>query len=297
MKKIILLISITTYSICVVAQDYIPLVKEGASWLIFSQDDVGENADEYWNFIIKEDTLINSQQYNKVILRKLEPIQNSDTYELLDETLFALLREEIENRKVYCIKLQDYKWGMEYCEINEEFLLYDFSYSIGDEIISCNTIPSPEMPIVIHDIQQEFLYNETRTVLDYAGFENWIEGVGHSSGLFTRTTNLNQVANTSVVILEYCNNLNQCDIILDNKDLPIENDFRIYPNPVNSIIYLDNNLNKIQSIQIFDSRGHLILDKETSDIEINVDILKPGMYFMNINMEKAPSQSIKFLKI
>jgi len=281
----------------VIAQDYIPLVKEGASWLIFSHDDVGYNADEYWNFIIEEDTLVNDQTYNKVILKKLEPVENTDTYKVLDVSVFALLREELDNKRVYCIKLQNYKWGMYNCEINEEFVLYDFNHSIGDEIVSCNTLSDPGMPIIVQDISQELIFDESRTVLDYGDFlANWIEGVGHSTGLFASTTNLIQLANTVLVLVEYCNDLTQCDVLLDNLELPVEDDFKIYPNPADNILSFSSN-KYIESIEIYDYLGQMVLKRENPKATVNISSLLKGTYFIHISINDKNQIIKKLIKI
>ncbi|MCK9157087.1 MAG: T9SS type A sorting domain-containing protein, partial [Paludibacteraceae bacterium] len=62
----------------------------------------------------------------------------------------------------------------------------------------------------------------------------------------------------------------------------------VYPNPVESIIYIDG-LNSDADIQILDLKGKTLLQQKAQ--HINVTNLLKGTYLLKIN-----NQSIKFIK-
>lgn len=69
-------------------------------------------------------------------------------------------------------------------------------------------------------------------------------------------------------------------------DLP-EDDIRIYPNPVQNILYIESAT--VPEYQIFDVDGHCLLKGENSSIDVS--ILKTGTYLLLIN-----NQTFKFIK-
>ena len=69
-------------------------------------------------------------------------------------------------------------------------------------------------------------------------------------------------------------------------DIP-EDDIRIYPNPVQNILYIESAT--VPEYQIFDVDGRCLLKGENSSIDVS--ILKTGTYLLLIN-----NQTFKFIK-
>ena len=72
----------------------------------------------------------------------------------------------------------------------------------------------------------------------------------------------------------------------DILDIPEEN-IRIYPNPVQNILYIESA--NVPEYQIFDVDGRCLLKGENSSIDVS--ILKTGTYLLLIN-----NQTFKFIK-
>lgn len=66
-----------------------------------------------------------------------------------------------------------------------------------------------------------------------------------------------------------------------NDFVSFSNDFVIYPNPVEDIVYLQNlgNFN-LSKIEIVDIKGHIVFEKTTSTNYLNLDKLSSGVYFL-----------------
>ncbi len=69
-------------------------------------------------------------------------------------------------------------------------------------------------------------------------------------------------------------------------DLP-EDDIRIYPNPVQNILYVEST--NVPAYQIFDVDGRCLLKGENSSIDVSM--LKAGTFLLLIN-----NQTFKFIK-
>ncbi|WP_027136415.1 T9SS type A sorting domain-containing protein [Gaetbulibacter saemankumensis] len=88
---------------------------------------------------------------------------------------------------------------------------------------------------------------------------------------------------------------------LSADDHGIKNNFTLYPNPANDIIYLKFNQpsNKSINTHIYDIQGKLILHTTktiiNNEIELNVSMLKTGMYFLKI--DDGENQSTKKIVI
>ena len=64
------------------------------------------------------------------------------------------------------------------------------------------------------------------------------------------------------------------------------NQFSINPNPANSMLNIKSNMTGEADVNIMDMTGRCVLNVRVNDISnttINVESLKSGVYFMNIN--------------
>lgn len=70
--------------------------------------------------------------------------------------------------------------------------------------------------------------------------------------------------------------------------------FSLYPNPASSVLHLKSNNIAVSEYAIYNVIGKLVTTKkiaESNDVEINIDNLEEGIYFINVN-----NQHLKFIK-
>ncbi len=74
--------------------------------------------------------------------------------------------------------------------------------------------------------------------------------------------------------------------------------FKIYPNPVNSILQIQSSQSDIAEIRIFDINGSLLLFNKpnTKSIHLDVSTLAKGLYFVRIQDIKGGLGTYKFIK-
>ncbi len=91
--------------------------------------------------------------------------------------------------------------------------------------------------------------------------------------------------------------LEEVDIVLGN-DLPEENIFRLYPNPVINRLQLQSSLRMPLRLQIYNTQGKLLLTDELTANDRNVSLrsLPPGTYLVNIWQRGQRVYQSKILK-
>jgi arabinogalactan endo-1,4-beta-galactosidase len=81
---------------------------------------------------------------------------------------------------------------------------------------------------------------------------------------------------------------------LSNDQFEIANEFIVYPNPANDILYVKSSGEIINNIKIYNANGVLVRN-HSEDLQlqsINISVLPKGIYFLRINGEKT----VKFQK-
>ena len=76
----------------------------------------------------------------------------------------------------------------------------------------------------------------------------------------------------------------------------IETKLKIYPNPFSSLLNIENNDLSIKSIEIMDVTGRKLNAKMESNLSINTENFKSGIYFLNIKLLSGESTSTKLIK-
>ena len=139
MKKIITLL-VLFCSLGVMAQEYTPLVREGVKWECVldvwkPQNEVGPNYFHYpYTISFDGDTIINGKNYKKCFY------QFADNDVATSDIPRAFVREDLADRKVYCIDNLDFQYYVAapatYNDIytpDGEYLLYDFANPVSKE--------------------------------------------------------------------------------------------------------------------------------------------------------------------
>lgn len=86
----------------------------------------------------------------------------------------------------------------------------------------------------------------------------------------------------------------ECESFLATSENILKNDIRIYPNPASDFIYIKN-ASGIQSYQISDVSGRIIIQNSLSEEKINIRSLPKGNYILKV-ASKRNMQSFKFIK-
>lgn len=186
-----------------------------------------------------------------------------------------------------------------------EYLLYDFTVNIGDSV---NVIQSTiggtpyytTMYIHITDIDTIVVDGtERRRINGSNQYNQWIEGIGSSAGLF-----MNFEDNISNYMIELnCLSVNNttiydqgplqvgttgsCDLSLDIPSFPKTPDLKIHPNPVtgSNIFITGIENNELVDLSIFNLNGQNILNAANVSPSLNkIDVggLESGIYLIQI---------------
>jgi hypothetical protein len=83
-------------------------------------------------------------------------------------------------------------------------------------------------------------------------------------------------------------------IVLSNDDFTQQN-VKIYPNPATDLIRIDSNVD-VDSYQIFDTLGKEVQKGSIQNNEIDVTVLKKGMYILKLNNASGLKKTVKFVK-
>ena len=99
--------------------------------------------------------------------------------------------------------------------------------------------------------------------------------------------------NFPIVTNTYTTTINN---VLNNQDFAFENEFLLYPNPAKDILNISTkNQTEIQSVEIYNLIGQVVIAIPNSTNKIDVSSLEAGTYFMKVNTKKG-SSTTKFVK-
>ncbi len=300
--KFLLLFGLTLLIGEVRGQDYIPLAVEDAQWVIRMWDPINNWPDGYYGYFIKGDTVINSINYKIVYKREFELAYNPPLT-ITNEYIFGAVRDDIVNRKVYGIS---FIGQVSYdCAFNEEFLLHDFSLTIGD---SCG-YPTPLCNVMYYNIIDVFyavVYDVNRKVIQSRNissgvpcYDNFYEGIGNQSGLFEPP----QCFETATFLDRYCIGVHCIDdLLLTVKGINENVHVSISPNPFTD--FLTVNLSpqlvfKKITLKIYNITGKILIEKYLKEkiYTVNTKNLQKGIYFFTIQKENQIIQTGKIIKL
>jgi len=147
-------------------------------------------------------------------------------------------------------------------------------------------ISTDNLPSQGFSINASSTIDEANRIYYYVGLGNMLYGVSLDTGLVVSTA---AISFEDGEVLNFMNNFNNCigrtalrpnpDLL--NNDVVTKDDFlTIYPNPVISTLHIKTNHN-VDKAEIFDANGRMV-SVNFNNIEINVDNLESGVYFVKI---------------
>ena len=131
-------------------------------------------------------------------------------------------------------------------------------------------------------------------------FNEWVNGADTTADhsiIIVGTTDGTANGQNSIFLMKKDENYysplysEELDLSIDQLSL---SKFSIYPNPVLNNIYISSNKN-IKSVFIYDINGKEVLSMRTINNTVNLEKIKPGIYFLKTNINSA--QSLKFIKL
>ncbi len=110
---------------------------------------------------------------------------------------------------------------------------------------------------------------------------------------FSNDANIYFDYNFPITTNDYVTTINT---ILSNQDFSFENEFVLYPNPATATLNISTKYQtEIQSVEIYNIVGQVIIAIPNSSKAIDVSSLETGTYFIKVNTEKG-STTTKFVK-
>jgi len=278
MKKITLIIILLVSSF--IAKSQISMLDSNYVWAnfwgcYFDGDDSGYSYNS-----VGGDTLLNGEIYKKIYSGS-SPI-GYPSYFLREDSGFVYNQHE----EVY----------------------YNFHLQVGDTFSFPQSVMTYAQ-IIVDAVTTEFVFGQTRKVIkfDFLNME-WIEGVGSTTGLLYGNVwywDCNQYLNCFYDGIDTYlgEGFDTCQIY--NGTIGINyfsktSEINIYPNPTKGSINIGiTSLEKKLKINILNALGLIVKQIEnlntTNNIEINVEDLDSGIYFLQLHFDDGSSASKKVI--
>lgn len=287
MKQLILsIITFLIFTVGLKGQNYVPFPTENVNWNVYYVGTCQERAPDtiLIRYTIHGDTTINDISYRKLC------IESGDTINPKIRSIGGL-REE--NKKIY------YSGETILSATNEEFLLYDFTKQTGDTIKHNSQGWFYSVILDIDSVLIDGMYRKRYNVNNRWFFQNpdyIIEGIGSvKNGLLGHISDIptcgfhywEHICFKENGVVKYLNpSFADCfpdNLIMGTNHTETVTQIRIYPNPVNQEIQIENNSDKNLSLKIVDINGRSIIDQQLNDVKtvIKLDV-QPGVYHVLI---------------
>jgi hypothetical protein len=297
MKKFLLftLFSII-FSFQLIAQDYYPMVREGATWKMYTYDFSfpTDSVDGSIQYTLSGDTLINDTTYKKLIA---STYTDAVPYPLAE---VAYLRENIDERKVY-IRFRDQDTAL--YNGNRELMLYDFSLSEGDSFFLYEDFDGNEVNILndtVYTIEGEERNAWLTDFPTYAGnlvHRIYVEGIGFLSDPLM-PVNYDEYAFLESYLFCYENSADNishdfvysflpeglnCSTLLSIQNEDISAKIQLYPNPADQMVVVA--LPQLGEIRIVDITGKQVFQQKAiqeDQTRIDLGFLPGGIYLIRV---------------
>jgi hypothetical protein len=241
----------------IIAQSYMPLSREGARWIVMRSSTQPSIEELLYEYYILGDTSVDHINYKKVYQRDLVFSYGPPPYEPDGPYgLAGFIRDDTLKEQVYAIKFQQDFFS--FCPEGEEYLMFDFSYQVGDTVAFCTYSPelywdSTYYDHTIQHIENGFYYgvnSKEYLISDYA--YRYYEGIGSEFGLFETMfiAVKKDTRGVSFVLQDYCPDGN-CDLVVGSKDVQ-KNEIKLTarPNPFTASTTVEYLLNQPEKVVI-----------------------------------------------
>ena len=301
MKQVIIIIIAFLNTTNVISQDYIPMAVDNATWLMGSTHE-DPQFDVLIVLRIEGDSIVNNLSYSKIY--HYDYVGNKIL--LQTRKLLGLLRDDIDERKVYGGLLGGIQYGFEtflnfeaqcdWGDINtfNEHLLYDFGVQEGDTINSCMLSNSA----VVSSIEEidRFGYLRRNLSLDDDQYTIMTEGIGTCIGIFKGQECFYTGGGFSYALFNYCiGPFSECNLLTSIKEDLSFDQLYIYPNPVSEKLFIKSSTNT-EKLFLLNNQGRLI------ETYMNVNYIDlrnypSGLYILKVEDKSGRTYSKKVIKI
>lgn len=256
-----------------------PSMKDKPVWRVLRYAAVNPPQSFLVDYQLEKDTILNNIVYSIV------------SYSYDDGYFYREGFTRTSSNKVYYKKTANSK----------EQLMYDFALNAGDSVY-CAYCGEDSMKCHVLSVDSINVNGYRRKRLkvlpeDYWSMY-WIEGIGCDISPFypmrygcedgsskLRCTTLN----STLVYMDP--KATDCSTITGIEQKPTGNKFRIYPNPVENVLFIENNSGSSEDLQItiFDQIGRIVCTHTVSKFknEIDVSSLPRGQYFIQIKTDNS----------
>ena len=136
---------------------------------------------------------------------------------------------------------------------------------------------------------QQAVYDDTRKHVTNADFDNGI-GYGYHQLFYDNQPALKTfIAERLTVVTQGLQNENYNCQTVGIEDIDKSNSLKIFPNPASNYIKIDlgKGSQNIAGVSIINSMGQVVLNHQSTLLEINIEKLKPGLYFIATQNKKG----------
>lgn len=261
-------------------QAYNPLVLENAQWKVIQDNDATPWIDFQGGWLIRGDTSIDGVAYKKLFERAFEePYSNVIT----NQWLYGFLREDTLNKTVYIIESPPGSYGCD--SADQEYLLFDFSYEVGDASRMC--LHTEQIESYLIDTGLLYIYGYNRKIFQFSGGSSaFIEGIGHESGLLESPV-ISMSGGPYYYLEEYCLGTDEeCNVVYVKIDeMEQVSHYRIYPNPCRGYFYIKGmtDINENIHYSVNDVIGKEVVSGETpANSEFQITLDETGIFIVRL---------------
>ncbi len=276
------------------AQQYKPTAVSGAHWIVIMTYEVSPNPVDggIWEYYCNGDTLINEIEYKIIYRRDLEITQSGPPFTpISDYELMGFMRDDTIARKVYGID-----WLTTYpdeCPEGEEYLMFDFSLSVGDTTDICLFAFEQEEIMAIW--YGEAFFQMVNIFITPSS--SLYEGIGSQYGLFEAMIS---ISGYSTYLYYYCPG-SPCEYLVSTQNIVTPEYFKLYPNPSSSTLTIDFDAgNKWQKVVVYNSMGIAVdehaLSPGASSHVLHTNNYSPGIYFCGLVNQNTRTTLAKFIR-
>ena len=273
------------------AQEFLPIVKEGAVWYQWSAQGTiwdGTYEDTNWYYEVVGDTVLDSLTYGKLML-----VGGGGFWPWVPGCVGGLREDEgqVFFKSVFDT-LSDPNWcfyvespWMDSLDFTDEILIYDFNLNEGDTLYG-------RIVNLVDSVDLGDGYDRKRISFGWSD-PLWIEGIGSSKGLLEG--HCTEAQSEYVLNCYIDSSINYPDPCLNNSIWESGNEFNwsLTPNPATTSINIEIPNSERSELVIHNMFGEAVLRRRVSgDQQVDVIGLPPGLYSASLmqNGRSAGSQ-------